>query len=74
MPVSFSVSYGAILPCFFAIGAAIPVFIIIRVIAFSYTKLYKIYNRLQKFELWFRRVLGVLLILSGVLFIAEYYC
>ncbi|MDR1730034.1 MAG: aromatic aminobenezylarsenical efflux permease ArsG family transporter [Prevotellaceae bacterium] len=73
IPFSFTVSHGAALSWVFGIGAAIPVFIMIGVIAFSYTKLYEFYNKLQKFEVWFRRILGILFILSGILFVVEYY-
>ncbi len=73
VPFSFSVSHGAILSWIFGIGAAIPVLLTTGIIAFSYTKLYKLYNKLQKFELWFRRTLGALFILSGLLFVIEYY-
>ena len=73
IPFSFTVSHGVTLPWIFGIGAAIPVLIMIGFIAFSYNKLYKLYNKLQKFEVWFRRILGVLFILSGVLFVVEYY-
>jgi len=73
VPLSFTVSYGAVLPWIFGIGAAIPMFFMTWIIAFSYNKLYKVYNKLQKFEVWFRRILGVLFILSGILFVIEYY-
>ncbi len=72
IPFSFTVSHGVALPWIFGIGAAVPVFITIGVIAFSYNRLYKLYNKLQKFEIWFRRILGVLFILSGMLFVVEY--
>ena len=73
VPISFTVSYGAILPWIFGIGAAIPVIFMTWIIAFSYTKLYEVYNKIQKFEIWFRRILGILFILSGILFVMEYY-
>jgi len=73
VPLSFTVSYGAILPWLFGIGAAIPLLLMTWVVAFSYTKLTGFYNRLQKFECWFRRILGILFILSGILLVMEYY-
>lgn len=73
IPLSFSVSYGAILPLIFAIGSAIPVLFIAWIIAFSFAKLSEMYNKFQRFELWFRRILGILFIISGILFIIEYY-
>ncbi len=73
IPFSFSVSNGFVLPWVFGIGAAIPVLLMTGIMAFSYTRLYKLYNKLQKIEVWFRRTLGVLFILSGILFVLEYY-
>ena len=73
VPLSLSVSYGAALPWIFAAGAAIPVIFMTWIIAFSYTKLYKVYNKLQTFEIWFRRIIAILFILSGILFVVEYY-
>ncbi len=73
VPLSFTVSYGAVLPWIFGIGAAVPVLFMTWIIAFSYNKLSNVYNKLQKFEVWFRRILGILFILSGILFIIEYF-
>jgi cytochrome c biogenesis protein CcdA len=73
VPLSVSVPYGVTLYILFAAGAAIPVLIITWVIAFSYKKLSDMYDKLRKFEFWFRKILGILFIISGIMFILEYY-
>jgi cytochrome c biogenesis protein CcdA len=73
VPLSVSVSYGVLLYILFAIGAAVPVLITAWIVAFSYTKITSTYNKLRKFDFWFRKTVGVLFIISGILFILEYY-
>ncbi|MCB9018507.1 MAG: sulfite exporter TauE/SafE family protein [Prevotellaceae bacterium] len=73
MPLAVSVPYGVVLPLLFAFGAAIPVMAMSWILAFSMNGLSGMYDRFAKFELWFRRILAVLFIVSGVLFVMEYY-
>lgn len=73
LSLSSSISCGAILPLLFAMGAALPVIFISWILAYSVKSLSLWYDKFSKFELWFRRGLGLLFVISGLLFIFEYY-
>lgn len=73
LPLSLSLAYGFVLPIMFAVGAAVPVLVVSWVLAYSVTSLSKWYDKFSMLELWLRRGLGVLFILSGLLFVSEYF-
>jgi threonine/homoserine/homoserine lactone efflux protein len=60
---------GLYLPLVFAIATGIPVILFAWLIAFSVGSIGKFYNRLKGFELWFRRVIGIVFIGVGVYYI-----
>ena len=64
---------GIFLPLVFAIATGLPVIIIAYIIAFSISSVGSFYNRIKIFELWFRRIVAVIFILSGIYFIAIYF-
>jgi cytochrome c-type biogenesis protein len=73
IPMTLTSSFGVLLPLVFAIATGLPVIIIAYIIAFSLSSMGNFYNRLKFFELWFRRIVAVLFILSGLYFIAIYF-
>ncbi|MBP5456951.1 MAG: sulfite exporter TauE/SafE family protein [Paludibacteraceae bacterium] len=75
MPLSLSQSLpmAVLLPVSFAVGAALPVLVLSWVLAYSAQSLSQWYGKFSKFELWFRRGLGVLFLVSGLLFVTEYF-
>ncbi|HOI27044.1 MAG TPA: aromatic aminobenezylarsenical efflux permease ArsG family transporter [Paludibacteraceae bacterium] len=73
IPLAITAQMGVFLPLFFALGAAVPILIMSWIWSYSFNGLSGMYDRFAKFELWFRRILALLFILSGVLFVMEYY-
>lgn len=73
IPSSLSAENGYIVPIVFAIGATIPVLLLAWIFAFSMDTAKKTLEKFQHYELWFRRILAILFIISGILFILEYY-
>ena len=66
IPITISSASGLLLPLIFAIGTGIPVIIFAWLLAFSMKKVGIVFNRLQKFELWFRRLVGGLFLGVGI--------
>lgn len=60
-------------PPVFAIATGLPVIIISWLIAFTLSGVGNFYNKLKNFEIWFRRIVASLFILSGIYFICLYY-
>lgn len=66
IPLSVEAAGGYLLPVVFALVSAIPVLIIAWLIAFSFQKIGKFYENIQKFEKWFRIIAGVLFLAVGI--------
>lgn len=62
-----------LLPLVYGIGTGLPVVIFAIVIAFATHKVGEIYNSITKFEIWFRKITGVIFILAGIYFIITHY-
>ena len=73
IPSSFSAENGYLVPILFSVGASIPVLLLAWLFAFSWDTARKTLDKFQHYELWFRRILAILFIISGILFILEYY-
>jgi sulfite exporter TauE/SafE len=66
IPMTISSTSGLYLPIVFAIATGIPVIIFAWLIAFSLGSIGNLYNKMKKFEFWFRRIIAVLFITVGV--------
>ncbi|MBT4400043.1 MAG: sulfite exporter TauE/SafE family protein [Bacteroidetes bacterium] len=73
IPMTVSSPSGLLLPIVFALGTGIPVIIFSWLIAFSVGKIGNLYNRIQTFEQWFRRVVAILFIGIGVYYIVRLF-
>jgi len=69
IPMTIASVSGLYLPLVFAVATGIPVILFAWLIAFSIGSLGNFYNRLKGFDLWFRRVIGVLFIGVGIYYI-----
>jgi cytochrome c biogenesis protein CcdA len=69
IPMTIASTSGLYLPIVFAIATGIPVILFAWLIAFSIGSLGNFYNRLKTFELWFRRVIGLLFIGVGAYYV-----
>ena len=73
MPLVLSQPSGLILLPDFAIATGLPVIILAYLLAFSLGGLGKFYNRIKSFEIWLRRIVGLLFILTGIYFVWIFY-
>ena len=73
MPITVSSPSGLYLPVVFAIATGIPVLIFAWLIAYAVSGVGKLYNRIQTFEKWFRRIISVVFIGVGIYYIINVY-
>ncbi|MFV0353578.1 MAG: aromatic aminobenezylarsenical efflux permease ArsG family transporter [Bacteroides thetaiotaomicron] len=73
MPMSAAETGGYLLPVVYAIATGLPVILIAWVLAYSVAGLGKLYNRIQVFEKWFRKVVAILFIAVGIYYAVMYY-
>ncbi|MGE5394615.1 MAG: aromatic aminobenezylarsenical efflux permease ArsG family transporter [Candidatus Saccharibacteria bacterium] len=65
VPMTVASASGLYLPVVFAIATGIPVIIMAWLLAFSIGSIGNVYNRIRRFEIWFRRIVALLFILVG---------
>jgi len=71
IPMTVASADGLYLPAVFAVGTGLPVIIAAWLLAFTVAGIAGFYNKVKKFEFWFRRVVAVLFILAGIWLITE---
>ena len=69
IPVTVASAGGLYLPLVFAVATGIPVIVFAWLLAYAVGNVGKVYRRLKVFELWFRRVVAVLFIGTGIWYI-----
>jgi hypothetical protein len=69
MPMVLSQPSGLVLLPDFAIATGLPVILLAYFLAYSIGGIGKFYNKIKTFELWFRHIVAILFILTGVYFI-----
>jgi cytochrome c-type biogenesis protein len=73
IPMVLSQPSGLILLPDFAIATGLPVILLAYLLAFSISGIGMFYNKLKNFEIWFRRIVAVLFILTGFYFVWIYF-
>ena len=66
IPLAVEHNSSVLFPSLYGIGTALPVIACATVLAFSARSIGTFFNRLSKFELWFRRVTGIVFVLVGI--------
>jgi len=69
IPMTISSASGLYLPVVFAIATGIPVIIFAWLLAYSVSGVGRLYSRVKTFEIWFRRVISVVFIASGIYYV-----
>ena len=72
IPLSVKHSSGVILPLVYGIGTALPVFIFGVLIATGAGSLARVFHKVTQFELWARRITGVIFLIVGIYFTLAY--
>ena len=68
IPMSISSVWGLYLPAVYALATGLPVIVFAWIMAFSFSKLGKVFNRLKLFEIGVRRIVALLFIGAGCYF------
>jgi len=71
IPLTLAEPAGLLLPVIFAIGTGLPVIIVSWILAYSLSGIGSFYNKIQVFEVWFRRITAVIFILVGIYVVIE---
>ena len=69
IPITVASASGLYLPVLFAIATGIPVILFAWLLAYTVSGIGSVYNKIKVFELWFRRIIGVLFISVGIYYI-----
>ena len=73
IPLTISSASGLYLPAVFALATGIPVIILAWILAFSIGSIGGVYNKIKKFEIWFRRTIAILFIAVGTYYILRIF-
>ncbi len=73
MPMVLSQPEGLFLLPDFAIATGLPVVLLSYLLAFSIGGIGTFYRNIKTFELWFRRIVAILFILTGIYFVWTYF-
>jgi len=71
IPLTIKSSAGILLPPVYAVATAIPVIIFAWLLAFMVSRVGEFYNKLKKFDIWFRRIVAIIFIMVGLYY--SYY-
>ncbi|MFH1453947.1 MAG: aromatic aminobenezylarsenical efflux permease ArsG family transporter [Armatimonadota bacterium] len=69
IPMSIEKNSPVLLPCIYGIGTGLPVIFFALIIALSVNSIGRIYNKINAFEVWARRVTAVILIAIGIYYL-----
>lgn len=73
MPMVLSQPSGLLLLPDFAVATGLPVILLAYLLAFSVGGIGKFYNSVKNFEIWLRRIVAVLFIVTGIYFVWIFY-
>jgi len=73
VPLTVSSPSGLYLPVVFAMATGIPVIVFAWFIAYTLSGIGNLYKKIKSFELWFRRVIAILFIVTGIYYIIRIY-
>ncbi|MGM5482680.1 MAG: aromatic aminobenezylarsenical efflux permease ArsG family transporter [Nanobdellota archaeon] len=70
IPIAISAGDGLLVPATFAFATGLPVIIFSFILVYGVSKLGAIMNRVQTFEKWMRKIVGVVFIGAGIYYVA----
>lgn len=73
VPMTVASASSLYLPVLFAIATGLPVILFAWLLAFAVGSVGKLYSQIQTFELWFRRVVSVVFIGTGIYYLAIFF-
>ena len=73
IPLALKSAYGIILPFFYGVGTGIPVAVFALGIAMGVTSFSKWFRKATAFELYTRKITGIIFVIVGIYFIWHYF-
>jgi cytochrome c-type biogenesis protein len=73
VPITIASASGLYLPIIFAIATSIPVILFAWMLAYAVSGIGRVYNSVKSFEIWFRRVMAVLFIATGIYYVIRVF-
>ena len=73
IPMVMANTSGLLLLPVFAVSTGLPVVILAYLLAFSIGSMGRFYINMKIFEVWFRRIVAVIFILTGIYFVSLFY-
>jgi cytochrome c-type biogenesis protein len=73
IPMTIGSASGLYLPVVFAVATGIPVIIFAWLLAYTVSGVGRLYHRLKTFEIWFRRIIAIVFIGIGLLYVIIIY-
>jgi cytochrome c biogenesis protein CcdA len=73
IPMTISNASGLYLPVIFALATGLPVIIIAWILAYSVAEIGGFYKNIKAFEIWFRRTVAVIFIITGFYYLYMFY-
>ena len=73
IPMTIQSASGLFLPAIFALATGIPVIVFAWLLAYTVSGVGKLYNRLKTFEVWFRRIISIAFISTGIYYVCIIY-
>ena len=72
IPLALKSTYGIVLPCLYGVGTGIPVIVFALGITMGVTSFSKWFQRVTTFEVYTRKITGIIFILVGIYFTWSY--
>ena len=72
IPIALKNSSGVLVPLFYGIGTALPVFVFAVLIGLGARSIGTVFNKITQIEKWTRRITGGIFVLVGIYFILIY--
>jgi threonine/homoserine/homoserine lactone efflux protein len=69
IPMTMASTSGLLLPPIFALATGLPVIMIALLLAYSVSNIGKFYNRMNSFQIWFKRIVAAVFIIVGLYYI-----
>lgn len=73
IPITIASASGLYLPFVFAVATGLPVILFAWLLAFAVGNVGKLYKHIKTFEKWFRRIVAIVFILTGIYYIVLYF-
>ena len=72
IPIALTTQSGLVIPAVYGIATGLPVFIFAMLLTSGIHHVSKVYNKIAQFEIWVRRVTGIIFIFVGIYYSLTY--